>query len=67
MGKKKNHEFVKAVTDLAHDRGLRVGILIIEGTRYTSGYTEYKTQTDAHKGLLVLKDILDDLDEGESE
>lgn len=67
MGKKKNRQFANLISELATERGIRVGFLIITDGTVTSGYTTYNSVSDASEGMTVLKDMLVDLEERESE
>lgn len=61
MGKKNRRRFAALVQEIAEERGIRIGFLVISDGDGTSGYSTYKNSEDAWESMSVLKDILDDL------
>lgn len=66
MGKKKRNEFINLVKQLANERGIRVGFLVLSDGKGVTGFTTYRDLDDGLEGLMVIRDLLEDLSDGGS-
>ena len=64
MGRKNREKFSNLIRELANEKGFRIGFLIFTDGNVTSGFTTYKNSNDAWEGIAVLKDLLEDIEEG---